>query len=284
MTDTFRRAGPAQVAKRYAAERRFRAYGAIALGLTSLFLATLVADIVLKGWPAFFEHHVVLEVKIDPARVDAASPQAGDYQALVREALREQFPEVTSRADKKKLNGLLSAGAADDLRMGVVANPALIGQSLRFPTLLSADADLYFKGSTDAIPAQAVTWLSALKVRGLVEKGVAWRLFTSGDSREPELAGLRGALTGSLLNLVVTLLLSLPLGVAAAIYLEEFAPKNRLTDFIEVNINNLAAVPSIIFGLLGLAVFLNFFALPRSAALVGGLVLALLVLPTIIIA
>jgi phosphate transport system permease protein len=127
-------------------------------------------------------------------------------------------------------------------------------------------------------------WLELLRDRGLLERRIAWTFFTAGDSREPELAGIRGALAGSLLTLTVTLLLSLPVGVGAAVYLEEFAPKNRLTDLIEVNINNLAAVPSIIFGLLGLAVFLNLFGVPRSAALAGGLVLALLVLPTIIIA
>jgi phosphate transport system permease protein len=130
---------------------------------------------------------------------------------------------------------------------------------------------------------QEVTWLETLKGRGLIERAMASRFFTSGDSREAESAGIRAAFVGSLLTIAVTLLLSLPLGVAAAIYLEEFAPRNRLTRLIEVNINNLAAVPSIIFGLLGLAVFLNFFGLPRSAPLVGGLVLALLVLPTIII-
>ena len=129
-----------------------------------------------------------------------------------------------------------------------------------------------------------IAWLEALKAKGAIENGFAWRFFTNGDSREPELAGIRGALTGSALTLLVTLVLCLPIGVGAAVYLEEFAPKNRLTDILEVNINNLAAVPSIVFGLLGLAMFLNFFNLPRSAPLVGGLVLALLVMPTIIIA
>jgi phosphate transport system permease protein len=131
---------------------------------------------------------------------------------------------------------------------------------------------------------RGVAWLEQLKAKGLVERAFNWAFFTSGDSREPELAGIRGALVGSALTLLVTLLLCLPIGIAGAIYLEEFAPKNRATEVIEVNINNLAAVPSIVFGLLGLAVFLNFMGLPRSAPLVGGLVLALLVLPTIIIA
>jgi phosphate transport system permease protein len=288
MTDTFKRGDPALVAKRYRAERRFRAYGAIALGLTALFLAFLVADIVSKGWPAFLEHRAILTLTVDAAKADAAAPGKADFQAIVKDAFRAQFPGVTSRGDRKKLAGLLSVGAAEDLRAKVVAKPGLIGAELTVPVLLSADADLYLKnpaaGGTGRLSDLEIEWLEALKDRGLVEAGFAWRFFTSGDSREPELAGLRGALVGSLLTLAVTLLLSLPLGVAAAIYLEEFAPKNRLSRFIEVNINNLAAVPSIIFGLLGLAVFLNFFNLPRSATVAGGLVLALLVLPTIIIA
>lgn len=134
------------------------------------------------------------------------------------------------------------------------------------------------------VPDQMAAWIETLAARGLIERGFAWRFLTNGDSREPELAGIRGALIGSALTLLVTLLLCVPIGIAAAIYLEEFAPKNRFTDLLEVNINNLAAVPSIVFGLLGLAVFLNAFDLPRSAPLVGGLVLALLILPTIIIA
>ena len=138
--------------------------------------------------------------------------------------------------------------------------------------------------SSRKVTDQQIAFLERFKELGKVERSFNWPFFTSGDSREPELAGIRGALVGTALTLFVTLVLCVPIGVLAAVYLEEFAPKNRLTALIEVNINNLAAVPSIVFGLLGLAVFLNFFGLPRSAPLVGGLVLALLVLPTIIIA
>jgi phosphate transport system permease protein len=272
------------IARRYRAERRFRAYGAMALALTGLFLTFLLVDLLQKGWPAFLEHRVILNVTVDPAKVDAASPQNGDFQSIVKEALREQFPDVASRGERKKLSGLLSMSASDELRQRVTADTSLIGRHLGVPALLSDSADLYLKGrGAGRLSDQEVTWLETLKGRGLVERGIAWRFFASGDSREAESAGIRAAFVGSLLMIAVTLLLSLPLGVAAAIYLEEFAPKNRFTDLIEVNINNLAAVPSIIFGLLGLAVFLNFFGLPRSAPLVGGLVLALLVLPTIII-
>ncbi len=357
------------VAKRYAAERRFRFMGAAALVVTALFLLFLLADVVIKGYPAFFEHRAILEVTVDPAKVDAANPQAGDYDGIVKDAFRAQFPKVEGRAARKALNGLLSQGAAEDFRAMVLADPKLIGQTLKVPALLSDDADLYFKGTqTDVMvakgegtlqlaklegeegyvltgdtgtlkPGQVIRfgearlrvtkvedgaataealaepatlntllpgqwdtvtftvpesdrriddrqalWLEQLREQGAIEKSFAWRFFESGDSREPELAGLRGALVGSLLTVAVALVLALPLGIAAAIYLEQFAPKNRWTDLIEVNINNLAAVPSIIFGLLGLAVFLNFFGLPRSAPVVGGLVLALLVLPTVIIA
>jgi phosphate transport system permease protein len=433
----------ALIAKRYRAERRFRAYGIASIIITAIFLVLVMADILSKGYPAFTEHRLDFEIVADQSALDpdkTGDPRillAGDYDALIRDALRAQFPSVESRADRRLLNGLLSSGAADDFRRMVSGDPSLVGQTVEVPVLLSDDADQYLKGyQTDAVEApgrgdltitvegttyrahssgddfanayadvrqflgerldaldkevarlqssmeglgadaaatlkgqidalkaradalraelseadasieldsnlpsvlvavnggtikaakldgggiegeaiigpsstsraaadqwslvtlttpeadrrisdKEVIWLEGLRAKGEVDQAFATRFFTSGDSREPELAGLRGALFGSLLTLGVTLVLCLPIGVAAAIYLEEFAPKNRMTELIEININNLAAVPSIVFGLLGLAMFLNFFALPRSAPLVGGLVLALLVLPTIIIA
>jgi len=273
------------VRKRYAAERRFRFYGIAAIALTAAFLAFLVLDILVKATPSFFVHDAELSVNVDPQLIDPANPVAGDYLGVVKRALAAQFPEVTVRSEKKALNGLLSAGAADELQRRVMADPALIGQQLAVPIALNSNADLYLKGySTAQMTDQQKTWLDALRSKGVIEKGFNWNFFLNGDSREPELAGIKGSLIGSILTIIVTLTLALPLGVAAALYLEEFAPKNWITDVIEININNLAAVPSIIFGLLGLAVFLNVFGLPRSTALVGGLVLSLLVLPTIIIA
>ena len=468
-------AARARIKARYRAESRFRFYGLAAIGITALFLVVVLADIVIKGYPAFTQNVMVMNITVDPAEIDPKGSRnpddirAGDFQALVRNWLRAEFPDAKDRIQRRQLDGLLSSGAGDYLRSRVVADPSLIGQTISVPVLMSSDADLYFKGIgtriakapglgtatptgtsgeieikstssdfantlalvkqglttraradqreaerlqaiasrasarkaelesalataksakdtariaslegqvaaaadeatslgarskelfdsvaelesryknasaaeilnerlpsllisinggvvkvaevganavkgqtllplTSADPARpnawqvviyetpeasrrvndrAVTWLERLKEKGVVESRFNWRFFTSGDSREPELAGIRGALVGSLLTLAVTLVLCLPIGVAGAIYLEEFAPKNRFTEIIEVNINNLAAVPSIVFGLLGLAVFLNFFGLPRSAPLVGGLVLALLVLPTIIIA
>jgi phosphate transport system permease protein len=459
----------AGVRRRYRAERRFQAYGLAALTLSTVFLVVLIADILIRGLPAFWQYSVVMDVPVKAEIVDpdkkrtelarqanqlnaerrsslgrwllgpndadrAPDPlqpiRAGDYFGLARDALYDAFPGVQARQERRKLQGLLSSGAGDELRDRVAADVGIVGTTVRVPLRLSANADLYMKGGgtaferrtglgvatpsgtkgeitilssandfadylvrikvdlsqrakalraqadrlerragaeqaervkemraeadvlqaradrvkgeeplDDRMPsrlvaingglvkietlgdsrvtgqvilplkstdeAQPKTWeivtyvtpeshrrvsdvevafLERLKAEGRIERGFNWLFFAAGDSREPELAGIRGALVGSVLMLLVTLLLCLPIGVLAAIYLEEFAPKNRLTDVIEININNLAAVPSIVFGLLGLAVFLNFFGLPRSAPLVGGLVLALLVLPTIIIA
>ncbi|NJL07525.1 MAG: phosphate ABC transporter permease PstA [Methylacidiphilales bacterium] len=465
-------AAKARVRARQRSELRFRFYGIAAIALTTLFLIVVLGDIIVKGLPAFTQHELMLEVNVAQEDVDPQATghpetiRAGDFHKLVRDALRRQFPEVTDRASRRLLDGLLSNGAPDVLRDRVVADPGLVGETVRVRVRLSANADLYFKGigteitrhigngvatpsgttgeitisvganafaedlglikkhverqaralrreanrlrqsvkqvetqkserdgelrlasdsssikalrseirdleseiqslsqkaqdleteadqlqqrfdapavneqigpllpsllvaingglvkikelgssdvkgevllplvSADAAESGAwqivtyvtpesnrrvsdreVAWMERLQERGLVENAFNWSFFTSGDSREPELAGIRGSLTGTALTLFVTLILCLPIGVAAAVYLEEFAPKNLFTEIMEVNINNLAAVPSIVFGLLGLAMFLNFFGLPRSAPLVGGLVLALLVLPTIIIA
>jgi len=426
----------ARVRRRYRAEARFRAYGLIALVVATVFLVVLIADIVVKALPAFTQSSLLLDVAIpadlvEPAkRTDPVALRSADYFPLTRDALKAAIPGIDSRSAERTLTRLLSTGAANRLMNMIVADPGLIGSSVKVPLLLSANADLYFKGTSTAIASrpgrgmatpsgtsgevtvlttandfaddlgvvkrglaerarqiateadrlhrigsatladrikelreeaagyrarfeqpkgeeeldgrlpsllvaingglvkvtklsdsgvsgeallplksqadaaggawsivtyvtpesnrkatdQEIAFLERFKELGLVEQRPNTAFFLSGDSREPELAGIRGALVGSALTLIVTLVMCLPIGVMAAVYLEEFAPKNRLTDLIEVNINNLAAVPSIVFGLLGLAMFLNFFGLPRSAPLVGGLVLALLVLPTIIIA
>jgi phosphate transport system permease protein len=459
----------ARVRRRYRAESRFRFYGLAAIAFAAVFLVVLLADIVIKALPAFTQMRLFIDVPVSAEKVDPKSPRSGDFDAVVRDGLRALFPSVTSRADRKALSDVLSSGAADRVRAMVVADPSLIGGTVKAPVLLSSDADLYLKGlstgrlveagagiaspsgttgsivvsstsntfaeqllkvkeamarhgadlrrendrfalnlrsiEADLTAAEArlekaksvsdgplianlgvqiaalkdtkgrlesklaedrakvddlakryeragssetldskvptvlvainggivkatniasdhidgevlvplsstadapsgswqkilldrpedsrkiqdrqVAFLEKLKELGAVQSVPNFPFFTSGDSREPELAGILGALAGSAFTMLVTLALCLPIGVGAAIYLEEFAPKNRLTELIEVNINNLAAVPSIVFGLLGLAMFLNFFGMPRSSPLVGGLVLALLVLPTIIIA
>jgi phosphate transport system permease protein len=276
---------PRTIAQRHAAERRFKGLGLAAIAITGAFLAFLLVDITLKAVPTFTVHSAAVVVAIDPTKVDSSDPKGGDFQGMIKQAWLAQFPEVSARADKKKLTGLLSARAADTLQEKVIATPALIGQTLTLDVALASHADLYLKDAkASTLDGKQAEWLDALSAKGVITSGISTGFFTNGDSREPESAGILGALIGSVLTILVTLGVALPLGVAAALYLEEFARKNWLTDLIEVNINNLAAVPSIIFGLFGLAVFLNVFGLPRSTALVGGLVLALLVLPTIIIA
>ena len=288
----------ASLRRRYAAERRFRAYGIAAIGSALLVLMLLFATIAGNGVSAFRQTAIEIEVTLDEAEID---PQGGrdpavlsraDYAGLVKQSLRQAFPEVKKRKQKRDLYRLVSDGAAFDLREMVMADPALVGRTIRLWVPASDDVDMYVKGQIDAAVPESERRISdaqierveLLREAGRLETRFNWRFFTSGDSREPELAGIAGAVLGSLWTMGVVLLLAFPVGVMSAVYLEEFAPKNRWTDLIEVNINNLAAVPSIVYGLLGLAVFLNFLALPRSAPLVGGMVLALMTLPTIIIA
>ncbi len=271
--------------RRYRAERRFRYASAAATGLALLFLALLLGNIAHQALPAFHQARIRLTVTFSPARI-TDNPDRGDYSALIHEALYSLFPAVSGRRQRRKLVRLVSRSAAAELRRQVLANPGLIGRQKELWLTAAAVVDHWLREPDAAIlklsPAQR-HWLQELKRQHRLARPWNWNLFICGDSRDPEAAGILGALVGSLLTLLVTLTLTFPLGVAAALYLEEFAPQTPLTDFLEININNLAAVPSIIFGLLGLMVFINLFGLPRSASLVGGLVLSLMTLPTIII-
>ncbi len=278
--------------KRYRAERRFRFYGLSAILVSLLFLSLLFISIGAKGYTALQQTFIQLNVFFDPDVLRQESLANANYQGLVKNSLRRMFPRVSTRGDKRQLYGLVSTGASFQLRDVVLKNPEIIGQTVDIWIPADDDVDMLIKGHSDRNAAeterrlkdQQLAWIDQLAAEGRIEKKLNLTFFTAGDSREPELAGIWGAVVGSFLTLVITLILSFPIGVAAAVYLEEFAPKNRWTDLIEVNINNLAAVPSIVFGLLGLAVFLNFFGLPRSAPVVGGLVLTLMTLPVIIIA
>jgi phosphate transport system permease protein len=286
------------VRKRYATERRFRAYGLAAVLFAALFLVALLWSVLTTGMGAFFHHRVTIDVPISaaslelPAGYTAQQLGSANYRGTVNDAFRAKFPDATSRDARRAVLNLLSPNASDELQQRVIANPALVGQTVKLPLMVSSNADLYLKGKLSAndiaqggrLNQADIDRLNRLRADGSLANSFHWPFLTNGASREPESAGILGALVGTALTMLVTLFICLPLGVAAAIYLEEFAPKNRFTDIIEVNINNLAAVPSIIFGLLGLSIFLNWFDMPRSSALVGGLVLALLVLPTIIIA
>jgi len=282
----------ASLARRYRRERRFRLYGISAILASLVFLGILFGSIISKGYTAFQQTYVRLDIFFDPDILGREALATANYPGIVKQSLRQMFPEVSSRGDKRSLYGLVSSGAAFQIRRMVLNSPDMIGQTLPVWVPADDDVDMLVKGHFDVdlpesqrrIKDIQLGWIAQLNAEDRIEKRFNRTFFTNGDSREPELAGILGAAAGSFYTLLVTLLLSFPIGIASAVYLEEFAPKNRWTDLIEVNINNLAAVPSIVFGLLGLAVFLNFFGLPRSAPLVGGLVLTLMTLPTIIIA
>lgn len=276
--------------RRYRNETIFRWLCVCAIGITAIFLVFLLTNLTIKAIPALTQKTITLAIKIDPEKVDAANVAAGDFPALLKDSISAEFPETTDKSEIKKLAKLISSSVVEDLQRKVTAQPSLIGQTISVNAPLTADADSFLKGIQATVSPTGdnsefeEAALQTLQKQGKIQSPFAWSLLTNGDSRAPEKAGLLGAFMGSLYIILITLVLALPLGVSAALYLEEFARKNRFTDLVEVNINNLAAVPSIIFGLLGLAVFLNIFGLPRSSPLVGGLVLALLVLPTIIIA
>ncbi len=280
------------LAKRYRAEKRFQIYGLSAILISIIFLALLFVSIVGTGYSAFTRTLIKLDITFDPETVTPETLSSANYSGLVKKSMRELFPDVKGRRDKRQLYGLVSSGAAFQIRQTAMDDPHLIGKTISIWVPANDDVDMLMKGQMERdvpeterrLTDKQLAWIDKLESEHRIEKRFNTAFFTGGDSREPELAGIWGAVMGSFYTLVVTLILSFPIGVSAAVYLEEFAPKNKWTDLIEVNINNLAAVPSIVFGLLGLAVFLNFFGLPRSTPLVGGLVLTLMTLPTIIIA
>lgn len=282
------------LARRYRQEKRFQMYGIVSIGIGLFALLLLFGDIISKGIPAFYEHSVQLDVEFDREllEIDDASDieqlRYGNYTAAVRKALYDRFPEVTGSSDKRALGALLSGAAGYKIQEMLGENPDLLGSTQTLWLQLDDLADIYLKMDDEARETARLNdrqreWLLALEESDQIRSGINVSFFTRGDSREPEQAGILSALLGSFFTMLVTLAISFPIGIAAAIYLEEFAPKNRFTDLIEVNINNLAAVPSIIFGLLGLAVFIGMFGMPRSVPVLGGLVLSLMTLPTIII-
>lgn len=277
---------------RYRKEKRFRFYGLLSIVASAVFLAFLLTSIVFNGYSAFLQTYIRLDVPLEAGMIDKKNPGRSDFQGIIKSAIRDYYPDVTERQDKRKLYSLFSSGAAFQLRETVLNNPPEGQTTLSLWVLADDDVDMLMKGHMKRdVPEgdrrlndKQLRWIERLEADKRIETRFNTTFFTAGDSREPELAGIWGAVKGSFYTMLVTLALSFPIGIAAAVYLEEFAPKNLVTDFIEVNINNLAAVPSIVFGLLGLAVFLNFFGMPRSTPLVGGIVLMLMTLPTIIIA
>lgn len=291
---TTRQKVEASMARRRAAESRFKMFGVASILFGILCLVVLFSDIIGKGASAFTQTVVTMDMMIDGDYLDITPQstleeiQAANFGGLIKRHLKATMnPE--SRRERRALYKMISVGAEWQLQKAVIANPALIGSLITIDLLADDEIDQWFKHDRQIADGNGrmsetqLGWLQQWQSEDRIKTQFNTWFFTNGDSREPELAGIRGAITGTLLTLIVTFLLSFPIGVAAAIYLEEFAPKNRFTEIVEININNLAAVPSITFGLLGLAIFINLFGVSRSTPLVGGLVLTLMTLPTIII-
>lgn len=301
--------------RRHLNEQIFRGLGIAAIAIALGFVALLFVDVFRKGIPAFVQSNIHLSVTFDPGVIDVGpAPARADFPSdaeftaaslkwqrdvallnwntIVEASLRKAAPEGFE-IDSRQIQTIPETNARHQIREMFVRDPSLLGQTVDVDVLASANAANWIKGNIDRNLGDAQQQLSAparqlidiFVENGTISNGFAWSIFTNVDSRAaPASAGLLGAFVGTLWMMLIVVLLAVPIGVAAAIYLEEFAPKSRLTDLIEVNINNLAAVPSIVFGLLGAAVFINWFHLPISAPLVGGLVLTLMTLPTIIIA
>ncbi|NKB64085.1 MAG: phosphate ABC transporter permease PstA [Gammaproteobacteria bacterium] len=283
------------IAGRYRKERRFQQMGMISMVIGMMFLLWLLVTIVQDATSALRQTLVAVDISLDEDNFDQpinkASIKSASFGKMIKKSLRKDFPDVKKRKDKKQLYKIVSNGAEYAIRDSIIESPELIGTTHRFWVLADDEIDMLMKGLIDRnieegnrrVSDKTISWVDELVAEGRVETRFNWTFFTSGDSRDPELSGIWGAMKGSIFTILITMLLALPIGVAAAVYLQEFAPKNRFTDLIEVNINNLAAVPSIIFGLLGLAILINYFGLPRSVPMVGGMVLALMTLPTVII-
>lgn len=277
--------------RRYAKERWLGYGGVLCILLAVLFLGGLLGNVAWQGWRGFTHAEVRLEVAL-PASVIGTDGQASPrkYQRLIKKALLSRFP-VTTRDDKKRAQKIIGLGGALALRAQVLRTPDLIGGHITLWLPAGGNADSYLKGATPAntlrqlgASAAHLARLDALLESGAARTAINWRFFTAADSSNPDMAGIGGALRGSLFTLLLTFAFSFPTAVMAAAYLEMFAPRNWWFDLVEISINNLAAVPSVIFGLLGLAIFINLFGVPRSSPLVGALVLSLMTLPTIIIA
>ena len=284
--------------KRHLAESRFKTYGILGIISATVFLIVILSTIFIEGKSAFKSTYIKLDVFFDPSIIDPDGTRDIDeirfanYRKVIKKSLKNYFPEVTEKEEMKSLTELISSSEEENLMQAVLKNNDLIGANKKVWLKASSKIDIIHKNpemkdlseSNRLISDKELEWFDKLTRNGDIKFSLNKIFFLKADSTEPEQAGILGSILGSFFTLVITLILSFPIAVAAGVFLEELAPKNRLTDIIEININNLAAVPSIIFGLLGLAIFLNVMHLPRSAPIVGGMVLALMTLPTIIIA
>ena len=277
-------------------ERNFKFFGIFAVALAIAFLAILLISIFSKGLPGFFQYYATFEVELTRERIDPRGDMSdqslfeGEAKKIINEAVLE-FTGAKKRNEKKAARSLLSNGS--DLRLVnfVQKNTDKLNSIQKIKFALDDDADSFFRGYIKKETPEKqrrlndieINYLEKMNEAGIITYEISDYLFFGSASRNAEMAGIKGAFIGSMLTLAVCFLIAFPLGVATAVYLEEFAPKNKFTELIEININNLAAVPSVVFGILGLAIFINLFGMPRSIPLIGGLVLALMTLPTIII-
>ena len=284
--------------KRKRQESRFKIYGLLGIATAVTFLCIILSSIVMEGKKAFLSTYIKLEVYFDPDIIYTSNDQKeedikfANFQKIIKNSLNSFFPEISDKGELRKLSDFISSSEEENLMKLVLKNKQLVGQKMTLWLLASSKIDVINKNPDMELIAEEdrlisdleLNWLNEIRSANNIKSNFNKNFFVKADSTEPEQAGIWGSLVGSFFTLFVTLILSFPIAVAAGVFLEELAPKNKFTDFIEVNINNLAAVPSIIFGLLGLAIFLNVMHLPRSAPIVGGMVLALMTLPTIIIA
>ena len=277
--------------KRHGKESRFQFLGILAIGFSLAFLVILFSMILSKSGSAFLQTKIALEIDLSPtaiySQVDEVDSTESNpnYRRLIKQALRQKFPDAASLVEISSLYQMISKVASVELEEMVAKNPDLLGKKNIFWLSASSKIDVFFKHREEGnLSEKQLNWAKKLVADSQIKTAFNWNFFRFADSREPEIAGIGAGLIGSLLVMAIFLGLAFPIGVMCAFYLEEFAPKNRITDIIEISINNLAAIPSIIYGLLGLTVYLQFFYLPRSSALVGGMTLFMLVLPVIIIA
>lgn len=284
--------------KRHQRESVFKICGLAGIIIAIFFLITILLTIFLEGKKAFYSTYISLNINFNSNVIDPDDTKdekvimSANFKKIIDDSLLNYFPEVKKRKEIMKLQSFISSSEEQNLMELVLKNPKLIGTTQKVWLLSSSTVDVINKNremekiieSDRLIDDRQLEWLKTLRFNEDIKLDYNKNFFVNADSTEPEQAGIWGSVVGSFFTLLVTLILSFPVAVAAGVFLEELAPKNKFTDFIEVNINNLAAVPSIIFGLLGLAIFLNVMHLPRSAPIVGGITLGLMTLPTIIIA
>ena len=291
--------------KRYKKEKRFILLGRVAVSLTIIFLVILLGSILLRGISGFYTTNIFLQTNLSQEIIDPEDKKNVEeiYKSSWRKIARNSIYDVLSafnksknidkisRKDKRDFLKLFSRSSEFYIRDFTLENLDSIGKEVKISIPSSSLVDQFLKGKINIavneddrpINDKQISWINFMVENKMIERKFNINFFYKGDSRNAEEAGILGAIVGSFFVILVAIIVAFPVGVMSAIYLEEFAPKNKITNIIEVNINNLAAVPSIVFGLLGLAIFLNFFGLPRSSPLAGGLVLALMTLPTIII-